>query len=163
MVLAMLRSMVFDKTAVDDLFQETMITAWRTLDRYDEDRPFGPWLRGIARFQVLAYYRKVKQLPTVDHAKVVEHIEGRLDEIAARPGDTWEEKIEALDDCLQRLPDDARNIVALHYEQNLTTEVIAIRLRTTREAIKKRLQRARARLTDCFERKGLFLQLETDT
>lgn len=42
MVLAMLRSMVYDKNAVDDLFQETMITAWRTLDRYDEERPFGP-------------------------------------------------------------------------------------------------------------------------
>lgn len=160
MVLAMLRSMVYDKNAVDDLFQETMITAWRTLDRYDEERPFGPWLRCIARFQTLAYYRKVKRLPTFDHAKVVNHLETRFDEIATRPGDTWEEKIDALDDCLQRLPEDARNIVVLHYEQDLTTEVIATRLRTSREAVKKRLQRARARLTDCFERKGLFHKLE---
>ncbi len=163
MLLAMLRSMVYDKSAVDDLYQETMITAWRTLDRYDEERPFGPWLRGIARFQTLAYYRKTKRLPTFDHESVVAHIENRLDQIAARPGDTWEEKIEALGDCLERLPGDARNVVALHYEQSLTTEVIAHRLRTSREAIKKRLQRARARLTDCFERKGLFLRLETES
>jgi RNA polymerase sigma-70 factor len=163
MVLAMLRSMVYDKNAVDDLYQETMITAWRTLDRYDEQRPFGPWLRGIARFQTLAYYRKVKRLPTFDTTLVVDHIETRLDEITSRPGDTWEEKIDALDDCLQHLPEDARNIVALHYEQDLATGVIASRLRMSREAIKKRLQRARARLTDCFERKGLFLQLEIDS
>ena len=30
-----------------DLFQETMVVAWRRLDDFDHTRPFGPWLRGL--------------------------------------------------------------------------------------------------------------------
>lgn len=32
----------------DDLVQETFVRAWRALDRFDETRPFAPWLITIA-------------------------------------------------------------------------------------------------------------------
>jgi RNA polymerase sigma-70 factor, ECF subfamily len=32
----------------DDLVQETFVRAWRALDRFDETRPFAPWLLTIA-------------------------------------------------------------------------------------------------------------------
>lgn len=35
--------------SVDDLAQETFLIAYRELDRFDQDRDFGKWLRGIAR------------------------------------------------------------------------------------------------------------------
>ena len=38
-----------DPSAVDDLFQETMLIAWQKITAYDRLRPFGAWLRGIAR------------------------------------------------------------------------------------------------------------------
>lgn len=31
-----------------DAAQETFVRAWQSLKRYDTERPFGPWLRGIA-------------------------------------------------------------------------------------------------------------------
>ena len=31
-----------------DAAQETFVRAWQSLPRYEPDRPFGPWLRGIA-------------------------------------------------------------------------------------------------------------------
>ncbi len=44
MLTVYLRSLVRDEAAVDDLFQEAMVVAWRRLDECDLDRPFGPWL-----------------------------------------------------------------------------------------------------------------------
>ena len=47
-VTAFLRTMVRDPGFVDDLFQETLITAWNKFDEFDPSRSLGPWLRGIA-------------------------------------------------------------------------------------------------------------------
>ena len=63
MLIVYLRSLVQDEAAIDDLFQETMVVAWRRLDECDLDRPFGPWLRGIASRLVMAHYRKKKAEP----------------------------------------------------------------------------------------------------
>ena len=45
-LLAYLRATV-PASSVDDLFQETVLVAWRRLPDYDRARPFGAWLRGI--------------------------------------------------------------------------------------------------------------------
>lgn len=156
MLLAYLRSMLRDRTAVDDVFQETLVTAWRTLERFDHDRPFAPWLRGIARNHVLVHYRKDRRVPLACEESVLAHLDRRLDQIGRRPGDTWEEKLEALDDCLDRLPQDTRTLLDWHYQLELTTERIADRLEANRETVKKRLQRARARLLDCLRHKGIL-------
>ena len=97
MLLAFLRALVKDPAAIEDLQQEAFVTAWRNLDRFDHDRPFGPWLRGIARNHVLAYYRRTKRLPIQCEESVIAHLDARLDQIGRRAGDTWEEKLEALE------------------------------------------------------------------
>ena len=61
MLVAYIRSGVRDEHAVDDLYQETVLTAWRRLDAYDRDKPIGPWLRGIAGKLMLAHYRKTSR------------------------------------------------------------------------------------------------------
>ncbi len=48
MLLSYLNCVVQDVASVDDLFQETMVVAWRRLGDCDLSVPFGPWLRGIA-------------------------------------------------------------------------------------------------------------------
>lgn len=156
MLLAYLRAILRDRTAVDDVFQETLVTAWRTLDRFDHDRPFAPWLRGIARNHALAHFRKARRVPLACEEAVLAHLDTRLDAIGRRPGDTWEEKLEALDDCLDRLPDETRTMLDWHYQLELTTERIAERIDSNRETVKKRLQRARARLLDCLRHKGVL-------
>ena len=49
MLLAFLRASVRDKHAAEDIFQETMIVAWRRMDSFDRERSFAKWLRGIAK------------------------------------------------------------------------------------------------------------------
>ena len=61
MLVAYIRAGVRDEHAVDDLYQETVLTAWKRLDDYERDKPIGPWLRGIAGNLMLAFYRKTSQ------------------------------------------------------------------------------------------------------
>ena len=156
MILAFIRAQVRDASAIDDIHQETMVTAWRTLHRFDQTRPFGPWLRGIARNHVLVHYRRTKRLPLHCEEAVIAHLDARLDEIGRRSGDTWPEKLEALDDCLGALPEPSRTLLDLHYREELSTERIAGRTDLNRETVKKRLQRIRSSLARCLENKGIL-------
>ena len=104
----------------------------------------------------MAHHRKNRRLPATCEEAVLAHLDRRLDEVARRSGDTWDEKLEALDDCLDRLPNDTRTLLDWHYRLELNTERIATRLESNRETVKKRLQRARSRLLDCLTTKGVL-------
>jgi RNA polymerase sigma-70 factor (ECF subfamily) len=71
-------------------------------------------------------------------------------------GDTWKERVAALETCMEHLPEALRHCIELFYRNDCKTEEIAERMDTTREAVKKRLQRARRLLAECLRGKGLF-------
>jgi RNA polymerase sigma factor (sigma-70 family) len=60
---------------------------------------------------------------------------------------------EALRQCLDELPDHARRLLRLRYEQALDAEQIADRINGTPAAIYKTLSRLRALLRKCIERR----------
>ena len=150
MLWSFLMSMVRDRSVADDLFQETNLTAWRNLEKYDRDLPFGPWLRGIAGKLVLAHRRKSARsaVSYCDEAGL-EILEAHYRRISTSPGDTWDDKLEALRKCLERLAEPARQVIDLYYRDGLSCEQIADKIGQNLESIKKRLQRARGLLTDC--------------
>lgn len=151
MLSAFLRAVVRDDAAADDIFQETFLAAWRNLDRYDREKPFGPWLRGIAARTVMAWRRKAARTAhaELDEAALAE-VSARFGALAAEPGDTWGEKLDAVRACLGNLPDQDRSIIDLYYREDLTLPEIARSLDQSVETMKKRLQRARVRLAACL-------------
>jgi len=153
---AFLRAAIDDYSAADDLFQETMLVAWRKIGDYDRTRPFGAWLRGIAKNLVLAHYRLVARQVTTSDEKILEHLDHQMAQIDARPGDTLDERIEALHHCVEQLAPNYQAAVELHYRQERSTDWIAHHLATSRDAVQKRLQRARQLLADCLRRKGVL-------
>jgi RNA polymerase sigma-70 factor len=155
-----LRSAVHDAAAVDDLFQETMLTAWRLIDRFDSSRPFGPWLRGIAGKLVLAWRRQQATGPRLCDAAALEQLDLRLSEVQRLPGDTLDEKLEALRRCVASLPDHYQATIDGRFREQLTPVELASRLQLNLETVKKRLQRARTLLLDCMI--GKLAALETE-
>jgi RNA polymerase sigma-70 factor (ECF subfamily) len=153
---AFLRAAVEDQAAADDLFQETMLIAWQKIGEYDRARPFGAWLRGIARHLVLAHYRAATRQVAFSDEQIVDHLDRRMAEVDRQPGDTLDEKVQALRDCIDRLEPLYQEPIELHYRQHRTTDWIAQRLATTKDAVQKQLQRARAQLAECLERKGVL-------
>lgn len=153
MLIAYLRAAMRDAAVADDLFQETMLTAWRRIEDYDRDRAFGPWLRGIAAKLVLAHHRASVRVAAPHEPAVLEHLSQRLDQVQTLRGDTFPDKLDALRRCVDALPDKYSAAVQMRYHRELGLAEIGEQLQLTAEAVKKRLQRAKSRLSDCLERK----------
>ena len=160
MLTAYLRSLVNNDAAVDDLFQEVMVVAWKRLDECDLSRPFGPWFRGIAARVVMAYYRKRKASPLFLNEAVLTQLDHQFESIASVGGDTWNEKVAALQDCIGALSDSHRAVINGRYFDDMKSQSLASHLGISLEACKKRLQRGRALLAQCLKRKGILIPVE---
>lgn len=156
MLLTYIRATIRDPGTVDDIFQDTMLVAWRRFDDYDRSRPLAAWLRGIARKLILAHYSNRSHEPLYSSEAMLNLIDERMAHIDGQKGDTWKDRVAALETCMEHLPEALRRSIELFYRNDCKTEEIAERMETTREAVKKRLQRARRLLADCLRRKGLF-------
>lgn len=160
MLLVYLRSLIRDEATVDDLFQETMVIAWRRLDGCDLDRPFGPWLRGIASKLVMAHYRRQKVVPIVLQEAVLNVIDRHFENINLLAGNTWEDKVAALHACIEELPDKQRFVITGKYFDGASIAGLAERLNMSLEACKKRVQRGRTMLAKCLKNKGVISAAE---
>jgi RNA polymerase sigma-70 factor (ECF subfamily) len=150
MLLAYIRSMVRDAAAADDIFQETILVAWKRLDDFDRSRPFAPWLRGIAAKCALASFRVGKVRPITSDPAIIETISGSFERLNMIEGDTFSERLGKLESCLAKLPEPMRECVKLAYSRGMLLKHIAESTGEMEETIKKRIQRARQALADCM-------------
>ena len=153
-VRAFLLASLRDSVAAEDLLQEAFLVAWRNLGRYDRQLPFGPWVRGIAAKLVLNHRRKLgrSRVHFCDE-QVLALIDDGFARFDQQPGDTFDEQLDALRDCLGKLKGVQRESLALHYEHGLHCKAIAERLGVGFEAVKKHLQRGRSLLHRCLSSK----------
>lgn len=153
-VRAFIRSIVWDRVACEDLFQEVALVLWREFDRYDQGRPFGAWARGVAAKTVLKSLRQAKRTPVAVSGETMRALEAAFDQLAfedaQRPASRQED---ALRLCVERLPDKAQVLVRLRYRESLTVDEIAGRVAGSPEAVRKALNRLRERLQKCVERR----------
>ena len=158
MLLAYLRASVRDQHAVDEIFQETMIVAWKRLEDFDSSRSFSKWLRGIAGKLVLAHFRKSGQESHSCDQATLEWLESRFAKIEVIRGDTLSEKLQLLRECVDALPADARVAIEARYMSQQSLGEIVQELGVASETIKKRLYRARRQLGSCLEQKLLAIE-----
>jgi RNA polymerase sigma-70 factor (ECF subfamily) len=153
-VRAFLLGSLRDTVAAEYVLQETFLVAWRILDRYDRKLPFGPWVRGIAAKLVLNWRRKLgrSRVHFCDD-EVLGRIDQGFRDFARLKGDTFDEKLDALRECLQHLTGPQRESIRLHYEHGMHCKEIADRLGIGFEAVKKHLQRGRSQLQRCLQSK----------
>ena len=57
---AFIGALIRDAQTREDIFQNVSLTLWESFDRYDRDRSFGAWARGIAARKVLHAGRWVR-------------------------------------------------------------------------------------------------------
>ena len=145
----------------DDIFQDAILVAWRRLGDYDRTRPFGPWLRGIARMIALEYAGKRARM-RIAAPEVIDSIERDLSAFerfrgaGAEAAMSFRERLAALDDCIGRLPAMYAQTVQGAYRDSHTLAHLAVAFGESEETIKKRLQRARALLASCLGSKSAF-------
>ncbi len=152
MLLAYLRSLLYSSGAVDDLFQETMLVAWRKLADMDQSQPFGPWLRAVAGRLVLEHRRKSAARGQLScDPQMLRALELEFLRFESLPGESFRHRLDRLSGCIDKLPSPMREVIGLVYDRGLSLRSLAMSLNAAEETIKKRLQRARHTLADCLQ------------
>lgn len=148
----LIRGHIGDPEEAVDLVQECFTSAFRSLDRYDQGRPFRAWLSRIAinKCRDWARRRAVRQLfhmsaSAVDAATVADPAPG-IDEAA---GDR--EELERLWRALSELPRSLKEPLILRTIEGLSQAEVATVLRISEKAVETRVYRARRKLASIRE------------
>lgn len=140
-----------DRTAADDLVQQTFVSAYRQLATYDDARPFLDWLRGIALNHCRNEWRRQMR-----QARLLEQ---KLDswraeqEAAAIDLNATDDRLPALRQCLESLGDDERKLITMRFHERQSLRAIGDMLGRTDEAVRQLLYRIRGRLANCVRRR----------
>jgi RNA polymerase sigma-70 factor (ECF subfamily) len=146
-VRACLAVRLHDPHEADDLAQEVFLTAFNRLSDFDPERPFGPWLRGIAFNLLRNHWRKFRPCAIGGN----EELAALVDQQIALECDTARESVllGALRDCLERLEGSSRELLRLRYGEETTVRELAQRFGRGYSAVTMQLHRLRELLTRC--------------
>ena len=120
----------------EEVTQEAFVQAFVKLGTLREKARFGPWVCAIARNAGLMLRRRqAREAPLTQSAAEAAYQEGTSIE--------QRELHQMLRLKLEALPEDQREVLLLHYFAHKTTQEMADLLDISRDAVKKRLERAR--------------------
>lgn len=148
-----LASQIYQLDDVDDLAQEVFIAAYRKLDTFRPGEDFAAWLRGIARNEVMMYFRGTSRRESAlerfreEIARVVQDDLNRA--VSADRSDL----IERLLLCIAKLPERLRRVVRAGLEGDKAT-TLAAELETTAAAVYNLHYRAVQLLRTCLSKEG---------
>jgi RNA polymerase sigma-70 factor (ECF subfamily) len=134
-----------DRALADDAAQEAIERAFAALDRYDETRPFGPWLKRIAINRAVDHLRRRHRIELLRDEDTSFHT-WSVGDSAADDLRLW-----AVADAVAALGAGKRVVVVLHYWLDLPLEEIAGVLGLPVGTVASRLARAKAELRTVLE------------
>jgi RNA polymerase sigma-70 factor (ECF subfamily) len=120
-VYSYLMVMVHNKDSADELLQETATVLWTKFDEYEEDTNFGAWTVSIARLKVLEYFRERKKSRMVFDDSFYEKVSKQAKDLS---GDL-PVRVDALKDCLDKLPGNQEKLLSMRFKKDLTIKKIS--------------------------------------
>lgn len=131
-----------------EIMQEVAAVLWRKFDELAMAEDFRRWAFGIARFEALAAARDRAR----DRHTFSDELLMQLAEEGEASADVLEAEREALERCLQKLPEPQRALVAAAYERGTRIDELAMRMDRTAMSLYKTLHRIRVALSECTRR-----------
>ncbi len=131
-----------------DVLQETSVALFRKFDHYDSSKPFLPWAYRFAYLQVLKLRERSHRQPLAFSEDVLELLADERQTLEPH----LENRLRALDNCLQKLPAEERQLVTYRYDQRRPVEEIMEHLGQSRRTLFRNLERVRRLLHDCVTR-----------
>jgi RNA polymerase sigma-70 factor (ECF subfamily) len=136
-----------DPGIAEEVVQEALLRAWKSLDALRDDEAAKPWLLTIVRRENARYFER-KRLETVD-------IDALSPAQAAMLAERDDSDLEDLRLAIYRLDDDYREPLVLQVLMGHSTKEIAELMGLQQGAVLTRLHRARLKLKDEVEKEGL--------
>lgn len=131
--------LVKEQSDAEDVIQEIYIQVYRSLEKFDVNRPFRPWLMGVVIRQIQAHRRKswtyvriIKKAEQIEHAVVYDFSNEVVNKVSNR----------SLLACVDRLPYKLKIVIILHYLNDYTQEEIAAILEIPLGTVKSRIHAA---------------------
>lgn len=132
-----------DRAIAEDVVQEALLRAWKSLDALRDDAAAKPWLLTIVRRENARYFER-RRLETVD-------IDNLTASQAALLAEQPDETLNDMRAAIFRLDDDYREPLVLQVLMGFSTNEIAEQMGLKQGAVLTRLHRARAKLKDVME------------
>lgn len=132
-----------DKAIAEDVVQEALLRAWKSLDALRDDAAAKPWLLTIVRRENARYFER-RRLETVD-------IDNLTASQAALLAEEPDEDLNDMRAAIYALDDDYREPLVLQVLMGFSTNEIAEQMGLKQGAVLTRLHRARAKLKEVMD------------
>ena len=132
-----------DRTVAEDVVQESLLRAWKSLDSLRDDGAAKHWLLTIVRRENARYFER-RRLETVD----VDDLTPSQEALLANEPD---HELDDVRDAIYRLDDDYREPLVLQVLMGYSTNEIGELMGLKQGAVLTRLHRARLKLRDDME------------
>ena len=135
---------------VEEVVQDAFVRAYGNLGGYDRSRPFFPWLRAVARNELLKRIERSQS----QRIRLERYWRERQRQIAAEDDEAEtvdDARLDALRRCLAQLPEQQRELLTARYRQGRRVEDLARDDGRSLSAMKSLLLRLRRALRDCVE------------
>ena len=132
-----------DKAIAEDVVQEAMLRAWKSLEALRDDAAAKPWLLTIVRRENARYFER-KRLETVD-------IDNLTASQAALLAEQPDDDLGDMRQAIYALDDDYREPLVLQVMMGYSTNEIAETMELKQGAVLTRLHRARAKLREAMQ------------
>ncbi len=145
--------MLGNRQDAEDATQETLMNAHHALKKYREQGQFRSWIYRIAYREGLRMIRTRKRLPTKE-TDLSSVIEKGLESMDTAPWPNTQlqhtERVEALEQALNQLPDIERHVILLRIQSDLTFQEIATVTKSPINTVLGRMRNGTLRLKKSF-------------
>ena len=132
----------------EDLYQQTLLTAWEKFDQFEPGTNFHAWASKIARYKALSFLQSRRDERLCFSEQIVSTLAERQ---ADEDIDASHARTRALSGCMQKLSDKDRQLVDLSYGSDLPAAAVAEQVGRPAAGVYNSLSRIRGKLFRCIE------------
>jgi RNA polymerase sigma-70 factor (ECF subfamily) len=146
---AVIRSMVFNDADADEILQEIATDMWRKFDQFAPGTSFERWANAFVRHKVLDYQRRRR---THGAASLSDRMLELLVDRSDATSDSHHRTLAALEQCVDKLPEPDRRLLAHRYQPGQTNRSVAQASGRSESVVSRSLNRIYTLLLECIER-----------
>ena len=134
-----------NRSDADDIMQETTAVIWKKFDSYKPGTDFLAWAVTIAKYTVMKYRKNRNNHPIQFNDEAIKILQAESDTFFRK----FDGRLDALKECVKKLPQKDGTFLELRYEQEMSAQRIANRFDISSRAVYKTLSRIHDVLMRC--------------
>jgi RNA polymerase sigma factor (sigma-70 family) len=142
-------AVVRDVHAAEDVFQEVLLRALRMRASFSDQVGALAWARVTARNLGIDQVRRAGRFDEILSEVALDALDTRLEKTI----DSQRQRVEAMRLCLEKLPDESRNLLRMRYDEGCKCTELSRLLRRNETAIYKALSRLHLVLRQCIQQR----------